>query len=126
MAERYHNSGDLLPGLVLPAGWPDELRKLLARIEQAGTPVNCLIAQAFAEGVVQGLELARAREADVLERLYLLIADVATARCRQMATGTDRQAQKSPASAGLLFARKISRSAGPCRHSTYRQLAWSC
>lgn len=84
MTERYHNSGDLLPGLVLPAGWADELRKLLARIEQADTPVNCLIAQAFAEGVVQGLELAKAREADVLERLYMVIAAAASARLRRL------------------------------------------
>jgi len=87
MNERYGHSGALLPGLVLPAGWPDELRKLLARIECADTPVNCLIAQAFAEGVVQGLELAKAREADVLERLYLLIADVAAARLLQLEPG---------------------------------------
>lgn len=50
MTERYRNTGDLLPGLVLPDGWADQFRKLLARIENADTPVNCLLAQERAEG----------------------------------------------------------------------------
>lgn len=84
MSERYRNSGDLLPGLVLPAGWADRFRTLLARIESADTPVNCLLAQERAEGVVEGLELAKARDESTLERLYLLIGGAASARLQQL------------------------------------------
>lgn len=84
MTERYRHTGDLLPGLVLPAGWADQFRTLLARIEGADTPVNCLLAQVRAEGVVEGLELAKARDAATLERLYLLIAEVAVMRLGQL------------------------------------------
>lgn len=88
MSERYRNAGDLLPGLVLPDGWADQFRKLLARIESADTPVNCLLAQERAEGVVEGLELAKARDADTLERLYLLIAGAASVRLQQLGQDT--------------------------------------
>lgn len=84
MTERYRNTGDLLPGLVMPQGWPEHFRKLLARIENADTPVNCLLAQERAEGVVEGLELADARDAETLERLYLLIAGAASVRLQQI------------------------------------------
>lgn len=84
MSERYRNTGDLLPGLVLPDGWADQFRKLLARIESADTPVNCLLAQERAEGVVEGLELAKARDSATVERLYLLIASDASMRLQQL------------------------------------------
>ncbi len=84
MSERYRHSGDLLPGLVLPDGWADQFRKLLARIENADTPVNCLLAQERAEGLVDGLELAKARDAATLERLYLLFAGAASVRLQQL------------------------------------------
>lgn len=84
MVERYRHSGDLLPGLVLPSGWADQVRKLLARIENADTPVNCLLAQERAEGVIEGLELARARDSATLERLFLLIAGAASVRLQQL------------------------------------------
>ena len=76
--------GDLLPNLVLPPGWADHIRKLLARIEDADSPVNCLLAQERAEGVVEGLELAVARDAATIERLYLLIAGAALVRLEQL------------------------------------------
>lgn len=75
---------ELIPGLVLPAGWAAELRKLLARIEDADSAVNCLLAQERAEGVVQGIELAKARDPGTIERLYLLIADTGQARLQQL------------------------------------------
>ncbi|HGY3554922.1 TPA: hypothetical protein ACNVV3_000916 [Pseudomonas putida] len=75
---------ELIPGLVLPAGWATELRKLLARIEDADTAVNCLLAQERAEGVVQGLELAKAQDSATIERLYLLIAGAAQNRLQQL------------------------------------------
>lgn len=75
---------ELIPGLVLPAGWATHLRKLLARIEDADTAVNCLLAQERAEGVVQGIELANARDSQTIERLYLLISGATEVRLRQL------------------------------------------
>lgn len=75
---------ELIPGLVLPAGWASELRKLLGRIEDADSAVNCLIAQERAEGVVQGIALAKARDPETIERLSLLIADTGQARLQQL------------------------------------------
>ncbi|WP_447902221.1 hypothetical protein [Pseudomonas serbica] len=75
---------ELIPGLVLPAGWASELRKLLARIEDADSAVNCFLAQERAEGVVQGIELAKARDPGTIERLYLLITDTGQARLQQL------------------------------------------
>lgn len=87
MPKHYQASGDLLPRLSLPSGWSDHFRVLLARIEAADTPVNCLLAQERAEGVIEGLELAKAREADAIERLYLLIERVAAHRLGQLGAG---------------------------------------
>lgn len=84
MAERYRRSGDLLPGLSMPAGWAEVFRQLLQRIERADTPINCLLAQERAEGVVEGLELAVARDALTIERLFVLISEVAIARLQQL------------------------------------------
>lgn len=74
----------LAPDLVLPPGWASELRKLLARIKNADSAINCLLAQERAEGVVQGIELAKARDPLTIERLYLLIADTGQARMQQL------------------------------------------
>lgn len=41
---------ELIPGLVLPAGWAAELRKLLARIENARTKTDCSLALERATG----------------------------------------------------------------------------
>lgn len=75
---------ELIPGLVLPASWVTELRELLARIEDADSAVNCLLAQERAEGVVQGIELVKARDPGTIERLFLLIADTGQARLQQL------------------------------------------
>lgn len=71
---------ELLPGLVLPAGYHGVLRRRLAEINTADTAVNCLIAQARAEGMVEGLELVQALDSSRIERLYQLVLDAATAR----------------------------------------------
>ncbi|MFO3721706.1 hypothetical protein [Pseudomonas sp. HLMP] len=73
-----------LARLLLPAGWAAELTKLLMRIEDASTPMNCLMAQERVEGVIQGLELARALDMATIERLYLLTANAADGRLRQL------------------------------------------
>lgn len=84
MTKHYQDSGDLLPGLVMPNGWADFFRKLLIRIERADTPVNCLLAEEHAYGVVEGWEMAKARDASTLERLCVLIARVSEERMRQL------------------------------------------
>lgn len=75
---------ELFPGLVLPAGWTTELRKLLMRIENAKTTDDCALAQERAIGVVIGLELAKARDPATIEQLYLLVASVVQARLNQL------------------------------------------
>lgn len=45
----------------------------MAEIEASGTPVNCLIAQARAESLVEALEVLKAIPADAVERLDLMI-----------------------------------------------------
>jgi len=81
---------ELVPGLVLPDGWAYELRKLLARIEEAATTVNCQLAQERAEGVVRGIELAKARDPETIERLYLLFAGATKIRIQYLSNETKK------------------------------------
>lgn len=74
-----HND-EFLPGLVLPAAYHGVLRQRLAEVDVADTAVNCLIAQARAEGMVEGMELVQALDCARIERLYQLVLDTATAR----------------------------------------------
>ena len=51
----------------------------------AASALNCLIAQARAEGMVEGLERGtHGIPANHIERLYLLIEDAATARLLEL------------------------------------------
>jgi hypothetical protein len=52
----------------------------LAEMESADTAVNCLIAMARAEGMVEALELVKALESSRIERLYQLVVDTAAVR----------------------------------------------
>lgn len=81
-----HN-GEFLPGLVLPAGYHGVLRQRLAEMNNADTAVNCLIAQARAEGMVEALELVQALDSSRIERLYQLVLDTATARLLELEQG---------------------------------------
>lgn len=74
------SNNEFLPGLVLPAAYHGVLRQRLAEMANAGTTVNCLIAQARAEGMVEALELVKALDSSRIERLYQLVVDTATAR----------------------------------------------
>ncbi|MEJ8664508.1 MULTISPECIES: hypothetical protein [Pseudomonas] len=75
------NGIELPSGLVLPAAYEAALRGRLADIEDAATPVNCLIAQARAEGMVECLEtLTHGIPSDHIERLHLVIEDVTNKR----------------------------------------------
>ena len=72
-------------GLVLPAAYEAALRRRLADIEDAATPVNCLIIQARVEGMVECLEtVTHGIPAGHIERLYLLIEQAATARLQEL------------------------------------------
>lgn len=85
-SNRYGNAkpGEFLPGLILPPLIHAQLRKRLAEIDVADSPVNCLIAQARAEGLVEALELLKAVEPVAVERLYLLIDQDATQRLEEL------------------------------------------
>lgn len=86
MNERYGNAGpgEFLPGLIMPAAIHGQLRKRLMEIDHADTPVNCLIAQARAESLVEALELLHALQAAAVERLYVLIDNAAAARLQAL------------------------------------------
>lgn len=86
MSNRYGNAkpGEFLPGLILPPVIHAQLRKRLTEIAVADSPVNCLIAQARAEGLVEALELLKAVEAAAVERLYLVIDQDATKRLEEL------------------------------------------
>ena len=76
--------GEFLPGVILPPVIHAQLRKRVMEIGVAGSAVNCLIAQARAESLVEALELLKAVEASVIERLYLLIDQEATQRLAEL------------------------------------------
>lgn len=78
-----HND-EFLPGLILPAAYHGVLRQRLAEMASADTAVNCLIAQARAEGMVEALEMLKALDGARIERLYQLVIDTATARLDEL------------------------------------------
>lgn len=80
----WREGGELVRGLVMPPVIEVELRKELARIERADTLVNCMILQAGTEALVKALELLKAIPAADVERLYVLIDNVAKARMLEL------------------------------------------
>lgn len=80
----WRDGGALVRGLVMPAELEAEIRKELLRIDKAETAVNCLILQAGTEGLVKGLELLKAAPAANVEKLYVLIDSVASARLLEL------------------------------------------
>ncbi|MCE0938183.1 hypothetical protein LU667_14440 [Pseudomonas kurunegalensis] len=86
MPQRYRfASGELAPGLVLPPDIQRHLRLALAAIEAADSPVNCLIAQAKAEGVCLGLDMGHVLACPDIERVEILIDNVASQRLAELA-----------------------------------------
>lgn len=75
---------EFLPGIIMPPEIHGLLRKRVAEIEVSDTPVNCLIAQARAESLVEALEVVKAIPADAVERLYLMIVHSAQARLAEL------------------------------------------
>lgn len=79
----------LVSGLVLPTAYEAALRRRLLDIDQADSAVNCLIAQARAEGLVECLEtVTHGIPANHIERLYVLIEDATTARLLELERNT--------------------------------------
>jgi len=79
--------GEFLAGIIMPAEIHGLLRQRVTQIDACDTAVNCLIAQARAESIVEALEVLRALEASAIERLYLMISE--TARKRLDTLGAD-------------------------------------
>lgn len=89
MTQRYRfPSGELAPGLVLPPDIQRRLRLVLASIEAASSPVNCLIAQATAQGVCLGLDMGRVLARSDIERVEILVDQVANQRLEELAEDT--------------------------------------
>ncbi|MBF8702512.1 hypothetical protein [Pseudomonas putida] len=77
----WRDSHELVPGLALHTAYEAALRRRLVDIDDAATPVNCLIAQARAEGIVECLEtVTHGIPAGHTERLYLVIEDATNRR----------------------------------------------
>lgn len=86
MTQRYRfPSGELAPGLVLPPDIQRRLRLLLASIESASSPVNCLIAQANAQGACLGLDMGHVIARYDIERIEILVDNVASQRLAELA-----------------------------------------
>lgn len=87
MSQRYRSpSGELAPCLVLPPDIERRMRQALASIEAANSPVNCLIAQATAQGVCLGLEMGHVLACPDIERLEILVDNVASQRLAELAS----------------------------------------
>lgn len=75
---------EFLPGIIMPPEIHGLLRKRVAEIEVSDTAVNCMIAQARAESLVEALEVLKAIPAAAIERLYIMIASSAEARLAEL------------------------------------------
>jgi len=78
-------TGELAPCLVLPPERHRLLRLVLVKVEGASSPVNCLIAQANAEGVCLGLDIGQVLAHSDIERVEFLIDQVASQRLAELA-----------------------------------------
>ncbi|WP_095065269.1 hypothetical protein [Pseudomonas sp. Irchel s3f19] len=86
MPQRYRlPSGELAPGLLLPPEIQRRLRLLLANIEAANSPVNYMIAQANAQGACLGLDMGQVLARSTIERLEILVDNVASERLAELA-----------------------------------------
>lgn len=87
MSQRYRlPSGELAPGLVLPPEIQRRLRLALASIEAANSHVNCLIAQATAQGACLGLDMGHILARSDIDRLEILVDNVASQRLAELAS----------------------------------------
>ncbi|WP_282361229.1 hypothetical protein [Pseudomonas sp. PS01300] len=86
MSDRYGRAqpGEFLPGIIMPPEIHGLLRKRVTEIEVSDTAVNCLIAQARAESLVEALEILKAVDRLAVERLYVMIENMALARLAEL------------------------------------------
>lgn len=86
MSSPYDNAqpGEFLPGIIMPPEIHGLLRRRLTQIEVADSAVNCLIAQARAESLVEALEVLKAIPAQAIERLYNLVEHSTQARLAEI------------------------------------------
>jgi len=86
VSNRYGNAqqGEFLPGIVMPPEIHGLLRKRLAQVEMADSAVNCLIAQARAESLVEALEVLKAIPAQAIEQLYEVVEHSTQARLAEV------------------------------------------
>ncbi|AXQ48889.1 MULTISPECIES: hypothetical protein [Pseudomonas] len=75
---------EFLPGIIMPPEIHGLLRKRVAEIEVSDTAVNCMIAQARAESLVEALEVLKAIPAAAIDRLYMMIFHSAEARLAEL------------------------------------------
>lgn len=86
MPQRYRfPSGELAPGLMLPPEIQRRLRLALASIEAANSHVNCLIAQATAQGICLGLDIGHVLARSDIDRMEILVDNVASQRLAELA-----------------------------------------
>lgn len=89
MPQRYRfPSGELAPGLVLLPEIQRRLRLALASIEAANSHVNCLIAQATAQGICLGLDIGHVLARSDIDRIEILVDNVASQRLAELAGDT--------------------------------------
>jgi hypothetical protein len=79
-------AGEFLPGIIIPPEIHGLLRRRLAQVESADSAVNCLIAQARAESLVEALEVLKAIPAQAIERLYEVVENSTQARLAELGT----------------------------------------
>ncbi|WP_281211656.1 hypothetical protein [Pseudomonas fulva] len=85
MTRRHrHTSGELTPGLVLPPEIQRRLHLLIASIEAANSTVNCLIAQASAQGACLGLDTGQVLLRSDIERVEILVDNVTCQRLAEL------------------------------------------
>lgn len=77
-------AGEFLPGIIMPPEIHGLLRRRLAQVETADSAVNCLIAQARAESLVEALKVLKAIPAQAIERLYSLVEHSTQARLAEL------------------------------------------
>ncbi|MFJ4352750.1 hypothetical protein ACIPZ5_17825 [Pseudomonas sp. NPDC089428] len=82
------STGEFLPGITLPPAIHGMLRKRLTEIQVSDTVVNCRIAQARAESIIETLEILKAIPNDALERLYVMVEANARTRLDEIADGS--------------------------------------
>ncbi|MGO1206217.1 MAG: hypothetical protein ACTMIS_04725 [Pseudomonas putida] len=86
MSSLYGNAkaGEFLPGIIMPREIHGLLRRRISQIEVADSAVNCLIAQARAESLVEALEVLKAISAQAIERLYEVVEHSTQARLAEI------------------------------------------